>query len=321
MRVRLCVLGLVFAGLGVTARGAAGPPAPAPPAAASVTIAAAPDAALLRAADDLLAADRAFSASGATTNVVTALTAMFRPDVIVPQPTGLVRGIDAARAALEASPENREGRATWTPIRAGVSADGQHGFTFGFMTVRLAEGKESALKYMAYWVRQPEGWRVAGYKRARRGAGEVSVTPMAPHVPARAMPVVTDAARLAAGRQSLVDAEQEFSDAAAKVGLGPAFVSHGAPTAVNMGGPDHAAYVVGNDAIGALVGEGAPGVPSPVVWSSETAVVAPSGDLGISFGYIRPRAAGGAPPAGPGRPFFTIWVRESPAAPWRYIAE
>ncbi|MGE3473903.1 MAG: DUF4440 domain-containing protein, partial [Vicinamibacterales bacterium] len=269
----------------------------------------------------LLSADRAFSAAAATTDVVTALTAMFLPDVIMPQPAGLVRGIDAARDALQAARENREGRAAWTPIRAGVSADGQHGFTFGFMTVRLGDGTTSPLKYMAYWVRQPAGWRVAGYKRARRGAGDVSLTPMPPHVPARAVPVVTDAARLAAGRQSLVDAEQEFSDAAAGVGLGPAFVSHGAPTAVNMGGPDSAAYVVGNDAIGALVGAGAPGVPSPVVWSSETVVVAPSGDLGISFGYIRQRAAGGGPQAGPGRPFFTIWARESPTAPWRYIAE
>jgi hypothetical protein len=58
-----------------------------------------------------------------------------------------------------------------------------------------------------------------------------------------------------------------------------------------------------------------------VHWSSEVAVVASSGDLGISFGYIRPH---GAPPAGAppqGQPFFTIWTRASPTAPWRYIAE
>lgn len=90
-----------------------------------------------------------------------------------------------------------------------------------------------------------------------------------------------------------------------------------------MGGPASPSFVVGAEAIGISVGGGTPaGAPSPVEWSTEVAVVASSGDLGISFGFIRPHrppAGASAPPAG--TPFFTIWSRPAPDAPWRYIAE
>ncbi|MCC6989623.1 MAG: hypothetical protein IT181_11530, partial [Acidobacteria bacterium] len=117
-------------------------------------------------------------------------------------------------------------------------------------------------------------------------------------------------------------AERAFSDEAQKVGLGPAFAQFGHATAVNMGGAASAGYVVGAEAIGRLVGGERPGPPSPVEWSCDVALVASSGDLGISFGFIRPNT----PPAGAtvppqGAPFFTIWTRPSAAAPWRYIAE
>jgi hypothetical protein len=46
-------------------------------------------------------------------------------------------------------------------------------------------------------------------------------------------------------------------------------------------------------------------------------LVAASGDLGITFGYIRSTTDKDQPPA----PFFTIWRRASTAEPWRYIAE
>jgi ketosteroid isomerase-like protein len=274
------------------------------------------------AADALLAADRAFAAAGAKTDSVTALTAMFAEDVIVPGPPGrLHRGLAAVTATLRANPDNVDSRLDWTPIRVGLSADGAHGFTFGFMTQQRQDGTRLPLKYMAYWVKGAAGWRVAGYKRARRPEGEVSTALMAPLLPARLVPAVADAARLARLQSSLSAAEKAFSDEAQTIGLGRAFTNWGSATAVNMGGPTSAGFVVGNEAVGRSVGEGAPGPTSPVEWSTDIAIVASSGDLGISFGYIRPHAkpAAAAPPQG--QPFFTIWHRESPAAPWRYIAE
>ena len=272
--------------------------------------------------ETLLAAEKAFAAAAAKTDAVTALTAMFAPDVIMPGPPGtLHRGVAAVTASLRSNPDNVEGRVEWAPIRLGLSADGQHGFTFGFMTLRKKDGNTMPLKYMAYWVKGPSGWRVAGYKRARRREGDVAMTPMAPLLPSALVPAKSDAAHLDALRASLSGAERAFSDEAQTIGLGAAFTKWGSETAVNMGGPNNAGYVVGAVAIGKNVGAGAPGPTSPVEWSTDVALVASSGDLGISFGYIRPhgKPPEGAPPNG--SPFFTIWHRASATAPWRYIAE
>ena len=141
---------------------------------------------------------------------------MFAPGVIMPGPPGtLHRGLDAATASLRANPDNVEGRVEWTPIRVGLSADGQHGFTFGFMTLQRKDGTRLPLKYMSYWVKGSDGWRVAGYKRARRPEGEVSLTPMAPLLPAAL--VARRRVRRSRGDppvKSLADAERAFSDEA-----------------------------------------------------------------------------------------------------------
>lgn len=272
-------------------------------------------------AESLIAADRAASTRAARRPLADGLAAMFRDDVIAPgAPARLYRGLEEVRAYLRASPD-ADGRAAWTPVRAGVSADGRHGFTFGFMTVTRADGATTPLKYMAYWIRDEDGtWRVAGYKRARRPEGEASLTVMAPVLPGRTVSPTTDAATGDRHRASLAAAERAFSDRAQVIGLGPAFREFGAPTAVNMGGPARVPFVVGPDAIATLIGASSPQPTSPVEWSTDVALVASSGDLGISFGFIRPHATpGGAAPTG--SPFFTIWHRATPDAPWRYIAE
>jgi hypothetical protein len=58
-----------------------------------------------------------------------------------------------------------------------------------------------------------------------------------------------------------------------------------------------------------------------VAWApDEGSIVASSGDLGVTFGFIRQNTP---PPAGQPSaiPFITIWRRASTADPWRYIAE
>ena len=100
------------------------------------------------------------------------------------------------------------------------------------------------------------------------------------------------------------------------MGIGPAFVKHGSPDATNVGGGP--GFTVGNQAIGAAVGSGGgPGVR----WAPDGGViVAATGDLGITWGTIKPI---GPPVAGQPTefPYATIWRRATPQAPWRYIAE
>ena len=273
-------------------------------------------------ADELLAADRAFAAAAATRNVVEALAPMFAADVIMPLPSAaFARGKDKVSEALAANPDNTQGRVEWFPARAGLSADGQHGFTFGYMTLKRSDGSQVPVKYLSYWVRQSDGWRVAIYKRARSAEGAVPREALPPALPVQLVAPSTDAALREKHRKSLEQAEQAFSDEAQKIGIGPAFARNGSADAVNMGGPATPTFIVGSDAIGKSVGAGRPETESPVTWSADFAVlVASSGDLGATMGTIRPKTP---PPAGQPAavPFVTIWRRGSVSDHWRYIAE
>ena len=266
--------------------------------------------------DEVLAADRAFSEASARGELVAGLSAMFDEEVVMPLPGGaFARGRAAAVEALKANPANAGARAEWAPVRGGVSADGQHGFTFGYMTTHRAAGAAEPGKYLAYWVRRPEGWRVLAYKRARRPAGEVSTAMLPPSLPERLVPV--DASAVERHRASVAAAEKAFSDEAQAIGIGPAFAKHGRADAMNIGSAP--AFTIGSENIAqALFGETK---GSPVHWDAgEGAVAASSGDLGVTFGLIRHN---GPPPARQpsAASFFTVWKRDNPGEPWRYIAE
>jgi hypothetical protein len=272
------------------------------------------------AAAELLGADSTFSAASAGTDAVTGISAMFAPDVILPAPGGrFVAGLDSATALLRTNPANA-GHAEWTPVRVGVSADGLHGFTFGYGTVTGADGAKVPWKYLSYWVKGPSGWRVVAYKRRPRPEGEVSLARMPAAVPDKGVPP-GDSGAVEEFRKSLAAAEQGFSDEAQRIGLGPAFVKWGRADAVNMGGPNSPGFVVSSDSIGRVVSEGGPATGSAVVWAPDyRVIVASSGDLGVTIGLIHPND----PPAGAqpvAFPFFTVWYRPSPTEPWRYIAE
>ena len=266
---------------------------------------------------ELLDADRAFSADAAGRSVIDALPRMFAEDVIMPVPGNrFAEGRANAAEALRANADNLAGRVEWTPIRGGLSADGQHGFTFGYMTLRRPDGTTVPLKYLSSWIRGADGWRVAAYKRRPRAAGDVPLAPMAPSLPERIVPAIPQPPATLV--TDLKEVENTFSATAQRIGIGPAFAQFGSADAVNMGGRDDASFVVGAEAIGRSVGAGGPAGRSPVSWGADRAIVASSGDLGVTFGMIRsndPAATGSA------IPFFTIWHRASPTAPWKYIAE
>ena len=270
-------------------------------------------------ADELLAADRAFAAAAADAGLIEALSEMFASDVIVPAPGGtFLRGKEQATQALRTNPANVGTRAAWEPIRVGISADGLHGFTFGYMTAQGADSTPTLFKYMAYWERRPDGWRARGWKRAPRDPFDVPAVAMEPALPAALVAPATDPAAIHTHEASLAEAESAFSRDAQSIGLEAAFARYGSADAVNMG-PRSGPYIVGAETIGRMVGEGEPADSSSVSWGPDEAViVASSGDLGITFGRIRSNdPATDSPPF----PFFTIWRRASPDEPWRYVAE
>ena len=272
-------------------------------------------------AEELLAADRAFSTVSAKTLLVSGLSAQFDDDVIMTVPGGFARGKVAAVAALAAHPDSADAHIAWTPVRAGISADGRHGFTFGTMVLTRADDSEVPLKYLAYWRRGPSGWRVIVYKRTRRPA-DAGAAPamMAPALPLRLVVAEVGAATRATYAQSLTRVEREFSDQAQVIGLGAAFERYGRSDAINLGGADVADFLVGPKTIARHVAAGQPAGGSTVSWAADEVIVADSGDLGVTIGMIRRNAAAAGEGAAP-VPFFTIWRRNSPGQLWAYIAE
>jgi ketosteroid isomerase-like protein len=270
--------------------------------------------------EQLLAADRAFSAAAARApSAADGLAPMFDAEAVMPVPgpgPGFATGRDAVVAAFRDSPAFREGRLSWAPIRGGISADGLHGFTYGYLSLSGGDPARRNRKYLAYWIRRPGGWRVAAYRQLPRAPGEVATAMLPPSLPAFTARPTTGLARIEAHRASLHAAEQAFSDRAQHIGLRAAFREYGRADAMNMGGPGP--IQVGLDAVTAGFPEGE--TISPVSWGTERSFVASSGDLGVSIGIIR-----GNSPAADGQsprfPFFTIWRRDRPGAPWRYVAE
>jgi hypothetical protein len=266
----------------------------------------------------LLEADRAFSAAAARApTAADGLATMFDAEIVAPFPAqGLVVGRDALVAALRAAPGYGEQGISWAPVRGGISADGSQGFTFGFLTLAGGDPARRERKYLAYWIRRPQGWRVVTWRAIPRQPGAVSTAMMAPSLPGFAARERREPRLIESHRASLAAAERAFSDRAQQVGLRVAFREYGRADAMNM--YRGAGFDVGLDAVTANVD--ANETTSPVSWSTERSFVASSGDLGVSIGTIRTNR-----PGADGRsnafPFFTIWRRDGPDAPWRYIAE
>lgn len=266
---------------------------------------------------ELLDQDRAFAATSADTALLDVVRTMLTADVVLAVPgRGWVAGIDSVVQAMRDNPANAGVRLSWTPVRGGVSGDGQHGFTFGYMTLHRIDGTTTPLKYLSYWIRDQAGWRMRAWKRRPRPEGEVLMAVLPPFVPSQGVAPTTDTTVINGFAASLRAAEQAFSDDAQRIGIGAAFAQWGRPDAVNMGGPEDASWVMGNETIGAAIGAGDSSTTSPVHWNADQVVVASSGDLGVTFGMIRAHQGDGPP-----IPFFTIWARDGAGAEWRYIAE
>lgn len=269
---------------------------------------AAPAPASTAAYQQLLAADRAWSARAASTSAVEGLAAMFdeRAVLVSGGTADLVRGRNAIRARLAARPENATAKVEWAPVSGGVSADGTQGYTYGTLVLRPAEGAPSHQKYLAYWVKRPDGWRVLAYKRVgRRETGPLKVAP----------PVIGQGRRNDAAGALMTASEKTFSDEAQVIGLRAAFKKWGRAESVNIGAEE--AMAVGAEAIGD--GVAGPEPTSSVTWAADEHVIAGSGDMGLNYGLLHLNEPQAGQPTTV--PFFTIWARPKPGDPWRYVAE
>jgi ketosteroid isomerase-like protein len=270
-------------------------------------------------AQSVLDADRAYARAAAAQAYPAAVAALLTDGALMPAPRGeLLEGRTRIQAALAATADSTAS-ATWTPIEVGLSADGQHAFTVGFVVTTRADGTRAQFKYLAYWVRGANGWRAAAWRRRPMDAVPIDSALLPALLPERLVAVDPSPERAVTQRAELRAAEAEFSALANRIGVGAAFAQRGVAASLNVGAPGEGRFTRGADAIARAVSGGQPlDAPSTIVWSADTALVASSGDLGITFGVIRPKAA---PPGAPatGASFFTIWQKIS--GTWRYVAE
>ena len=265
--------------------------------------------------NELLAADRGFSEAAAkAADPVAALGAMFDEEIVMPFPgKGLVVGRTDSLDLFRASPSYKDGKVSWMPIRAGISADGTHGFTFGFLSVTAGDPARRERKYLSYWVKRPAGWRVVAYRQiVREAPTAVSKDMLPPSLPASSAEAPGNRSTPESLKASIAAAEKAFSDRAQVVGLKKAFHEYGRDDAMNM--YSGSGFSLGLDAVVANFKEEG---PAKINWSTERSFVAPSGDLGVSIGTIRAND----PKDSSSFPFFTVWRRDDPSKPWRYIAE
>lgn len=264
-------------------------------------------------ADAVLAADRRFAGSAAP--LPQTIGAMLADEARMPAPRGeILVGRDRIVAALAATADSTA-RAHWTPVQVGLAADGLHAFTVGFLTATRADGTRVAYKYLTFWTNSANGWRAAAWRRRPMDNAAIDSTPLPPLLPPRLVGSVIEAPRRASHIAELRAAEAEFSALANRIGVGAAFAQRGTPESLNAGRPSDGRFIRGADAIAQVVAGGtAPDAPSTITWSADTAIVATSNDLGITFGVIRPKQS----PA-TGTSFFTIWRKSNGV--WRYVAE
>lgn len=116
----------------------------------------------------LVEADKAFATAAKVRLLPDAIGAMLAADAVMPArgDKPFLRSRAEIVAYLRANPASATAHASWTPVRGGISADGRHGFTAGFIELTQADGTKQPGKYMAYWARTPGGWRALAYKRA-----------------------------------------------------------------------------------------------------------------------------------------------------------
>lgn len=264
------------------------------------------------AADELLRVDRNFSAEAQNMDLIAALANMFSDSVVMVGPGGHVFGRDSATALLKSNPLNATSHVSWHAIRVGISSDGAHGFTQGYITTTRATGDAVPGKFLAYWIKEAKGWRVAAYKRSGRPPGPVSLAMLPASLPAAAFP--SRPQNVSAFGQEISSAERAFSDDVSKLGRRAGFYNWGHEDAVTLGGGPE--WAVGRDKVADAVA--ASGGSEPIQWSTTRAIAAASGDLGVSIGYIHREKD---PAGNPGQAFFTVWKRATPSSPWRYIAE
>lgn len=217
-----------------------------------------------------------------------------------------VRGRSGIAAALSHYAQAQPLRFSWHPAEAAVSADGEHGYTFGMMmAIRPNSTGSPAVdwgRYLTYWRRDGGRWRIAVLTFRLPGASA-------------AAPVAVADAPWPALPSTVAEADRRFSAASQERGAGEAFAEFAAPDAVLVGttgvpvrGPTELREALSR-ALGAY----------DVRWEPCAGALAPSGDFAftVGVGEFRQRDQ---PDRVSFTKYLTVW-RRLPTGEWLWVAD
>lgn len=270
----------------------------------------------------LLAADARLARDAASIGLAKAVSPQLADDAVwLEDGRDVARGAGAVRRLLAAAPPASQ-RQRAHAARVDVSADGTHGYSYGFAEAVRPDGAApdtvagGHAKYIAYWTKDARGrWRLAAYMRSASAPPGDTAAPAGFASPDADSGHAAPDGAAAAARQVRA-ADSAFAARADSAGVAEAFAAFAAPDGAVLTGSPVIRY--GPAAIGA--GFGPPGAVA-IQWAPRIARAAPSADLGFTVGEARieSRAADGATRVSYSK-YLSVWRRQ-PGGEWRYVID
>ena len=229
----------------------------------------------------------------------------------------ILKGRFAAIAVVAAESLDAKTVVRWQPVRAEISRDRKSGYTYGYAIYGSGTASGPALRvdrYIAYWRREADAWRIAGYAETYGSA------PASVELPADALAgVVADVAmsRTRAAIDVIRAADEDFSRDAARNGPGDAFAHYAAEGAQVFSTPGE--FITGPVAI--MQSFGPRSEHSSLIWHPVDGDIAGSEDIGFTVGnaVLTGEREDGAPLITYSK-YLTVWQRQ-PDGKWKYIVD
>ncbi|HET7787126.1 MAG TPA: hypothetical protein VFL36_14235 [Myxococcales bacterium] len=271
--------------------------------------------------DALFAADAAHAADVAQLGPVDGVIRAMRGNVVyLAAGVDVITGRREVKAAVEAAnPDPANTSLSLTTAGGDVSADGNFGFTFGWLERAAAEGVTYGT-YLAIWEREREDdFRITAY---------YTRSAPFPHIPPRAgFPLFLGGAgaggvphpgSVEGQRRSLSAADEAFSAQSVAEGTGIAFPAWANPDFMMAFGRNFVG-LVGEAEIAGAYGVSVPG--EVLQWAPVWASASGSGDLGVTVGKaIDTLTLADGSVTRTCSKYLTLWVRRADGS-WRFIAD